>query len=281
MENKSIEIKKDITDLFNKVSTVYDSSGPRFFEYFGRQLVEFAGLKEGDEVLDVASGKGASLFSSIDKVGSDGKVIGIDIAVGMVNEVNLKIQSRGVKNADAMVMDAESLAFANETFHHILCGFGVFFFPNYKVAFHEFMRVLKKGGRISFTTFLRKDDDKFIWLDELVEKYILISEDALDEYQETDNPKFDTEEGLYEILNQSGFINIETIIEEKAFVYKDEEEWWDKLWTHGYIKILEMVPKDKIDDFKIEVFEKLNEIKETEGITTTMYVLYAFGEKQI
>lgn len=64
-----------------------------------------------------------------------------------------------------------------------------------------------------------------------------------------------------------------------VFTYKDEQEWWDKLWTHGYIRILEMIPKDKIEDFKTEVFQKLEEIKEAEGISATMFVLYAFGEK--
>ncbi len=214
MEDKSIEIKKDITNIFNKVSAVFDGSGPRYFTYFGERLVEFADVKEGERVLDVASGKGASLFSAAEKVGKSGVVTGIDIAEGMVNEIDLEMQRRGVKNVHAMVMDAEKLEFANETFQHILCGFGVFFLPNYKVAFHEFMRVLKSGGRFSLTTFLRKKDEKFMWLNELFDKYLPVFEDELDEYQSEDIPEFDTEEGLYKILNQVGFKNIRVISEE-------------------------------------------------------------------
>jgi ubiquinone/menaquinone biosynthesis C-methylase UbiE len=276
MKNEDIDIKKNITDLFNKVSQVFDSSGPRFFAYFGERLVELAGVNEGDKVLDVASGKGASLFSSAEKVGQSGKVMGIDIAEGMVNETNLEIQRRGVKNADVRVMDAEKLEFENETFDHIHCGFGIFFFPNYNVALSEFMRVLKNGGRLSFTTFLRKSDEKFMWLGELVKKYLPEIED---EHDEENGPEFDTEEGLYQILNEAGFKNIRIISEEKTFNYKDEQEWWDKLWTHGYIRVLEMISKDKMEDFKTEVFHKLREIKEAEGISPTLFILYAFGEK--
>jgi ubiquinone/menaquinone biosynthesis C-methylase UbiE len=279
LENKSVEIKKNITDLFNKVSTVFDSNGPRYFAYFGEKLVEFAGVQEGQKVLDVASGKGASLFVSAEKVGENGKAIGIDIAEGMVRETNLEIQRRALENAEAMVMDAENLEFINETFDHILCGFGVFFFPDYKVAFNEFIRVLKKGGRFSFTTFLRKKDDKFMWLQELVQKYLPPSQDELDEYQEAESPEFDTEDGLYKILKDVGFKNTKVISEEKVFVYKDEQEWWDKLWTHGAVGTLEKIPKNKMEDFKAEIFEKLKEIKEVEGIPATMYILYAFGEK--
>ena len=279
MENRSIEIKKNITNLFNKVSVVFDSSGPRFFEYFGERLVQLAEVKIDEKVLDVASGKGASIFSASEKVGANGAVMGVDIAEGMVNEIKLEIVKRGITNTEIFVMDAEKLDFDSDTFDHILCGFGVFFFPNYKVAFNEFMRVLKKSGRVSFTTFSRKEDEKFRWLDNLVGKYLPEFKDKLDEYQENDNIEFDTEEGLYKILDEAGFKNIQIVNEEKKFIYIDEQEWWDKLWTHGYIEILEMIPKDKLEDFKIKVFEKLNQIKDEEGITTTMSVLYAMGEK--
>lgn len=42
MENNSIERKRNVTNLFNKVSSVFDSSGPRYFAYFGERLVEQA-----------------------------------------------------------------------------------------------------------------------------------------------------------------------------------------------------------------------------------------------
>lgn len=279
MENKNLEIKKNITYLFNKVSTVFDSSGPKYFAYFGERLVQLSGVKEGEKVLDVASGKGASLFLAAEKVGKNGKVIGIDIARGMVNETNLEIQRRTVKNAEAMVMDAENLSFTNETFDHILCGFAVFFFPDYKTAFNEFKRVLKNGGRFSFTTFSRKRDEKFSWLDDLFKKYLSQFKDELDEYQEGDSPEFHTEEGLYKILKETGFKNTQVISEEKVFLYKDEQEWWDKLWTHGALAALEKIPLDNMEDFKSEVFEKLREIKEAEGISDTLYVLSTLGEK--
>ena len=80
-------------------------------------------------------------------------------------------------------------------------------------------------------------------------------------------------------MNQAGFKNIQVISEEKVFIYKDEQEWWEKLWTHGAITTLEKIPKDMLEDFKSEVFEKLKEMKEPKGIPHTMFVLYAFGEK--
>jgi len=129
------------------------------------------------------------------------------------------------------------------------------------------MRVLKNGGRLSFTTFLGESDEKFMWLDELIDKYLPGFED---EPQEDNAPEFNTEEGLYEILKVAGFRNIRIICEEKAFNYKDEQEWWDKLWTHGYIKMLEMITKYKMEAFKTEVFDKLRETYPKNTIDTTL-----------
>jgi len=279
MENKGTEIKKNITELFNKVSTSFDSSGPRYFSYFGQRLVEFAGIKEGDKVLDVASGKGASLFQASDRVGEKGRVLGIDIAEGMVKETSLELERQGIKNAEIMVMDAENLDLNSEAFDHILCGFGVFFFPDYKIAFNEFKRVLKDGGRFSFTTFLRKRDEKFMWMGDLFDKYLPDYKDELSEYQKEDSPEFDTKEGLTKILQECGFKNIEIISEEKKFIYKDEQEWWDKLWTQGSREALERIPKDRLEDFRLEVFQKLSEIKEEEGIITSKAILFSRCER--
>lgn len=279
MENKNIEIKNHITELFNKVAAVFDRDEPRFFAYFGERLVELAEIKKGEKVLDVATGKGASLFKASDTVGDKGEVIGIDISERMVDETRMEIEKRGLKNLKVLVMDAENLSFSDETFDSILCGFGVFFFPDYKASINELKRVLKKNGVFGFTTFLRKKDERFLWFDEIVDKYLPPYEDELDECQESDAVDFHTEEGLYKILSENGFKNIKILQEEKEFVYKTEKEWWDKLWSHGFIEVLERIPEDKMDSFKYEVFQGLKKIKEVDGIKASRSVLYAFGTK--
>jgi ubiquinone/menaquinone biosynthesis C-methylase UbiE len=276
MDDKDIDIKKNIADLFDKVSPVFDSSGPRYFAFFGQRMVEEAGIKDGQRVLDVASGKGASFFASAEKVGPTGEVVGIDIAEGMVKEINLEIERRDIHNAEVLLMDAENLQFNSESYDHVLCGFGLFFFPNYKVALEEFKRVLKVGGSFAFTTFMSKSDDSFAWLGELVDKYLPPFED---EQQENEGPVFDTEEGLYKILKEAGFNNVRVLCEEKNFLYKDEQEWWDKLWTHGFRRVLDAIPEEKMEAFREEVFSRLGEVKSEEGISAAMYVLYGLGEK--
>jgi len=46
----------DMIDVFSRAAGTYDSVGPRHFRYFARELVEFAGVRPGSRVLDVATG---------------------------------------------------------------------------------------------------------------------------------------------------------------------------------------------------------------------------------
>ena len=60
--------KKAISGIFNKGAQNYGSIGPNTFGYFGNKIVEHAELKKDDHVLDIACGRGASLFPAIERL---------------------------------------------------------------------------------------------------------------------------------------------------------------------------------------------------------------------
>jgi SAM-dependent methyltransferase len=75
--------------MFDRLAPEYDAVGPACFAYFGRHLVEEAGVGYGQRVLDVACGRGAVLFSAAERAGTVGEVIGIDLAEEMVRATNV------------------------------------------------------------------------------------------------------------------------------------------------------------------------------------------------
>jgi len=126
--------KSRIAGLFSRAASTYDQVGPRFFTHYGRRLVELAQVSQGASVLDIASGRGASLFPAAERVGPTGRAIGIDLAESMVEEAIHEIRLRGLGNVEARVMDAENLLFPNATFDYVLCGFCLFFFPQHRLG---------------------------------------------------------------------------------------------------------------------------------------------------
>lgn len=116
----------------------------RNLDLYNDALLALAAPKRGDRVLDVASGLGEPSYSLAPLVES---VLGIDLSEEMVK----RAQARAPKNAAFMVMDAEALELADESFDLATCRFGLQIVTNPEKAIAEAFRVLKPGGRFAAT----------------------------------------------------------------------------------------------------------------------------------
>jgi len=216
--------------VFSRAAPTYGEVGPRFFAQYGRRLVELAQVSQGSALLDIASGRGASLFPAAERIGPSGRAVGIDLAEGMVQALVPEIRLRGLGHVEARVMDAEDLLFPDATFDHVLCGFCLFFFPSLERALSEMVRVLKPNGRIATSTWGKADDWK--WLDDLVETYL--PEPTRSSYEsKAPAPDFETPDGMEAIMRGAGFAGIKIVSESHDFTYASEEEWWSTQWSHG------------------------------------------------
>jgi SAM-dependent methyltransferase len=111
-------------------------------------LVRFAGIRTGEQVLDVACGTGVVALTAA-RVGAN--VQGIDLTPELIQ--------RARENAALMKVaatfqegDAEALPFPDATFDVVVSQFGHMFAPRPEVAIGEMLRVLKPGGTVAFST---------------------------------------------------------------------------------------------------------------------------------
>ena len=257
--------KEVVAGFFGRVAANWDRVGPPFFKYFGRRLVEVAHIPCGGQVLDVAAGRGAVLFSAAEQVGPQGHVVGIDLAEAMVQGTAAEINQRGVTNAEARQMDAEHLVFPNAAFDCVLCGFGLMFFPDLQGALTEFRRVLRPGGLVAVTTW-GEETEPIKCFRELVRAYQSDVRLGLHPLR--------TPEALKAALQQAGFTNIQVTGEEVDFVNADEEEWWVMMRSEGPGASLERMPSDTLERFKAEAFAMMQEFKYSDGVHYPRRVLY-------
>ena len=108
--------KDEIIGLFSRAAATYNAVGPRFFSHFARRLVSWVEVKPGSQVLDVATGTGAVLLEVAPRLGCHGRVVGVDITQAMLERAPEEIHRNAVRNAELRVMDAEHLAFDDDTF---------------------------------------------------------------------------------------------------------------------------------------------------------------------
>lgn len=111
-------------------------------------LVEYAGVKAGDRVLDVGCGTGVVAVTAA-RTGA--KVKGLDLSPVLLEKAraNADIAELEVEFTEG---DVEHLPYADASFDVVLSQFGHMFAPRPDVAIKEMLRVLKPGGRIAFST---------------------------------------------------------------------------------------------------------------------------------
>jgi ubiquinone/menaquinone biosynthesis C-methylase UbiE len=151
MEQQLEQIREQQKASWNKFSggwKKWDDITMDFLKPMGDEIIRLLKPKNGDQVLDVASGTGEPGLT-IASMLNDGKVIITDLAEYMLEIARENAAKRGIKNIETRVCDVSELPFADNTFDAISCRFGFMFFPDMLLAAKEMARVLKPAGRIA------------------------------------------------------------------------------------------------------------------------------------
>jgi len=109
-------------------------------------LIEAAGLRPGERVLDVACGTGVVTRLAADGVGPSGAVAGLDVNPGMLAVARASTPT-GI-SINWYEASAEAMPLPDGSFDVVLCQMGLQFMPNRSAALREMRRVLDRGGRI-------------------------------------------------------------------------------------------------------------------------------------
>jgi SAM-dependent methyltransferase len=112
------------------------------------QLVKFAGVAAGEDVLDVGTGTGVVAVTAA-RAGA--RVSGLDLSPVLLERAR---ENARVARVDVTWQegDVESLPYPDASFDLVLSEFGHMFAPRPDVAMAEMRRVLKPGGRVAFAT---------------------------------------------------------------------------------------------------------------------------------
>jgi O-methyltransferase / aklanonic acid methyltransferase len=264
--------KKMFARLFSRTSKAHDRVGG-LFAHFGSLLVEAAGLQPGERVLDVAAGTGASLVPAARAVGPRGRVVGLDLAPGMVNELRDAIEAARIANAEALVADAEDLPFADGSFDAVLCGFGLFFFPDPQRALAGFRRVLRPGGVVALSTFTREGSASMDRIWRRIADHVPTPPPARDE------GRFHDPAQLADALDAAGFVDVRTEAAPFDVVLPGIDAWLGWLRSMEFGEYLERMGPEKLERFRRAAAADLTDQTGAPTIRFTMDALITLGRK--
>ena len=170
---------------------------------------EFAGIKEGDTVVDLGSGAGNDVFVSRALVGESGKVIGLDFTREMVDKANENNRKLGYENVEFHLGEIESMPIDNDIADVIVSNCVLNLVPDKEKAFAEMYRIIKPGGHFCVSDIVLRGE-LTVGLQKSAEMYAGCVSGAIqqDEY--------------LKIINEAGFDNVE-IKKSKTIELPDNE----------------------------------------------------------
>jgi phosphatidylethanolamine/phosphatidyl-N-methylethanolamine N-methyltransferase len=160
MSLKTEEIKK----IYGGYSGAYDFIFKGFFFPRIKHAIETMHIRPGDRILDVGVGTGLSLPLFPDYC----SVTGIDLSPDMLQEAKKKVEMRGLKHITLMEMDAQNLAFEDDTFDHVISTHVISVVPDPVRVIAEMKRVCKKGGNIVLVNHFQSPNKLLAKFDELI-----------------------------------------------------------------------------------------------------------------
>ena len=268
------EYKQQIADLYSGRSAGYDNGAwhPRI----AHRLVELADIQPGQKVLDLATGTGMVAIEAAQIVGNEGKVIGIDIATGMIDRSRQKVTELGLNNIEFQIADAEALDFPENSFDLIFCSSAFIWMSDLLSALQHWHQLLKPGGILGFHAFAETAFIAGVVSQQVLEKQgisILLSKPT------------GTVEKCHDLLHQAGFesIDIKTEPDGNYISLEKAKTMWagnPSFPTPGqYPNPLLKLTSEQLAQAKVDFDTELERLQTPQGIWDDGTIFYVFGQK--
>lgn len=122
----------------------YPAVATEVISSLGPVLVEAAGVRAGDRVLDIAAGSGNV---AIPAALTGARVVASDLTPELFETGRKNAAAQGVE-LEWREADAEALPFADAEFDAVLSCVGIMFAPHHQPSADELLRVCRRGGTI-------------------------------------------------------------------------------------------------------------------------------------
>ena len=268
----SAERKKMIQQGFDTVAPGYDHPALSFFPETAARMVDHLALDGALNLLDVCTGTGVVALAAAEKL-HQGKVTGIDLSSGMLEQARNKAAQRKLANVAFRQMDLEQLEFPEASFDVATSSFGLFFLEDMVKAITTIAKTVKPGGRIAISSFA---NDAFSPMADL---FLARYESFGYEVPPLSWKRISTRQLMNELFSQAGISKVEIHHEPLGYYMTSAEMWWDVVWNAGFRGLLNQLTAEQQVEFKQIHMNEIDALINHDKVWFNTEVLIAVGTK--
>jgi SAM-dependent methyltransferase len=217
-------------------SVIMDQLGP-----VSTAMIDRLGIADDQQHLDVAAGTGEPGLT-VARLAPRGRVVLTDLSAQMLDIAERRARAQRITNFDTEVCSADDVPFDAATFDSVSVRFGYMFFPDVTTATSEFARVLKPGGRLCSSVWVKPEANP--WTSIVMQAIASEVEPAA---QDPDGPNMfrcaapGHVSALYEAAGLHDIAEWDVDVE---LVTKSAEEYWDMISEHVSLAVAALAHVD-------------------------------------
>ena len=275
MDNEQVQQHKQrVIAVFDTIAPGYDHVALRFFSFAADRVLSILKPQPGQKVLDVATGTGAFATACAQAVAPGGRIMAIDMSEAMLEKAMAKSHHLGLANIDFFNMDAEQLEFKKDYFDHSVCCFGLFFLPDMKKGLAEWVRVVKTGGNVMFSSFTNEAFHPMakLFVDQL-EAYGVTMNDPPFASQRLSDPEI-----CAQLMYGVGLECVNVACYQVGYHLQCIDDWWAVVWNSGMRGLVKQLKDSQQDQFKTEHLDSVQSLFGEQGLWLNVEILVSQGK---
>jgi ubiquinone/menaquinone biosynthesis C-methylase UbiE len=261
--------KQLVVDDFNSRPN-YDE-GNQFHLSLANRLIEIAQPQPGQKILDIATGTGLVAIPAAQIVGSSGRVVGVDIAKGMLEQAQRKINTIGLKNVEFIEADADYLNFNHSSFDIIFCSSAIVYLTDIQKSLQQWHRFLKPGGKVAFSCFAETAHTAAVMFRQKAQTYGILIPNP--------NEPLGTPQKCQDLLTNVGFQDIKVITEQFGFYLSNVEKAWYANARSAFGSQVKELPPERLEQLKAEYIVQVEATATDKGIWNDVTTFFVLGSK--
>jgi ubiquinone/menaquinone biosynthesis C-methylase UbiE len=231
---------------YNAAADHFDDEPLGFWARIGRRTIECLELPIGATVLDVGCGTGASALPAAEKVGPQGRVIGVDLAERLLEIARQKADEHGLANISFEIGDMERLGYPDDHFDAVISVFSIFFVPDMARQVRELWRMVRPGGWLAITTWGPRmfQPGTSIWWNAVTE----VRPDLVNTASPWD--RIVEPQALRDLLREAGIVDVEIVAEDGHQTLRSPDDWWAIVLGSGFRWTVEQLGRDAAEQVR-------------------------------